>query len=263
VNARRNESRLAPRALRIRNRCLAILAARRALPIPTDAETAELGDEIGLDQAFGVWYRRHTPPTAASAVTTPWRRSNRYARVGVGVGVLAIVVVLLVRGLTATRAGAQPVPVRWLTVDDSVAAGVQTKLRRLAHTKPPTVVSLSAADVAALLFDAPPPYRTQPLDSLEARLDSALWLRGRVHGAFRFELGGRLRLVRRRIVAVRVTRLMVDGIGLPASAMPPYLQSIAPQAGVDSAGELLFGLRSPVAEMRFVVDSVVVVAGRP
>src|SRR5262249_57435165 len=100
------------------------------------------------------------------------------------------------------------VPVRWLAVNDSVATGVRTKLRRLTQTNSPTSMSLSAADVAALLFNPPTPYGMQTLDSLEARLDSALWLRGRVHGAFRFELGGRLRLLRRRVVAVHVTRLM-------------------------------------------------------
>lgn len=261
VNAGRSESRLTPRALRIRNRCLAILAARRALPIPSDAETAELGDGIGLDQAFGNWERRHTPPTSVthvSAQAMAWWRSPRYARVSVGVSVLAIGVVLAFRGL-ATRAGAQPAPVQWLAVNDSVTAGARTKLRRLSVGDS---LALSANDVAAMLFDAAPPRRTKTLDSLEARLDSTLEIRGRVHDAFRLELGGQLYLVRSRLVALRVTRLVVDGSEIPAASVAPYLRSIAPYVRRSVAGEMLFDLRSPISAMRLEGDRLLVVGGR-
>ena len=64
-----NGRRLAPRALRIRNRCLTNLAARHALPLPGERDIAAFDDTVGLEDSWQQWGGHMRPQRA--------RRSRR------------------------------------------------------------------------------------------------------------------------------------------------------------------------------------------
>ena len=77
-------------------------------------------------------------------------------------------------------------------------------------------MSLSAADLATLIFRSPRRRQT-PVDSIEARIDSLLWIRGRLRGGSRFELGGEVEMSRRGARGVRVQHLTLE-VSMPIQA---------------------------------------------
>lgn len=212
--------KLASRAVRVRNRCLAALAARRSLPVPSAEELTALGDGLGLRAAWEQWETSHTPPTrvveigavpTAAKVRARWRspRLMKTAAV-VAAGMLGVVVGGLWRQRVGAQANAAAAEVRWLAVNDSVTQSLNARLIETVLRDPRSPVSLSAADLAALIFRSPR-RRTVAIDSLEARIDSLLWIRGRLRRGPRFELGGDVRVLRRGIAELRVRRLAIDG----------------------------------------------------
>jgi hypothetical protein len=112
----------------------------------------------------------------------------------------------------AARAG-------WVAVNDSTIAALRGKLVGFAGTEVSLRVGLSTADVGALILGGLEPRPRRPLDSLEVRIDTLVWIRGRVRGASRFELGGSVRALRAGHGALEVMRIVVDGLEtLPSSA---------------------------------------------
>src|SRR5512133_2495113 len=152
-------SKLASRAVRVRNRCLAVLAARRSLPLPSEEELAALDDGLGLRAAWERWETRHTPPTGVVEIAAAPKRSRvrarwRSPRVMKTAAVLAAGMLgVVVGGMWRQRVGAQgntaATEVRWLAVNDSVAQSLNARLIEAALRDPRSPVSLSAADLAA------------------------------------------------------------------------------------------------------------------
>ena len=99
----------------------------------------------------------------------------------------------------------------WLPVTDSVVTALNVKLSNVAANETGTRLTLSAADMATLIFRSPR-RRQAPVDSIEARIDSVLWIRGRLRGGSRFELGGDVRMSRRGVAEFRVDHLNIGGV---------------------------------------------------
>jgi hypothetical protein len=99
----------------------------------------------------------------------------------------------------------------WVPVTDSVVTALNVKLSSVAANETGAKLTLSAADMATLVFRSPR-RRQVPVDSIEARIDSVLWIRGRLRGGARFELGGDVRLSRRGVAEFRVDHLSIDGV---------------------------------------------------
>jgi hypothetical protein len=98
----------------------------------------------------------------------------------------------------------------WLPVTDSVTTMLDAKLADGAR--------LSPAELAALIFRSPR-RRAARIEGLEARIDSLLWVRGRLREGSRFEFGGEVRVVRRGLAELRVTHLVVDGVETDSTAV--------------------------------------------
>jgi len=219
ANVSGSRDRLSPRAIRVRNRCLVALATRRSLPIPTDAELTSLGNDVPLRDAWTQWQADHTPPkgvveTAPPAVrraATKWR--PRLAKVTALAAAAVLGFVVGDRWLPG--AGAQSGDIiaerLWVPVTDSVVAALNVKLSYAAANESDTKLPLSAADLATLIFRSPRRRQT-PVDSIEARIDSVLWIRGRLRGGSRFELGGDVRMSRRGLAEFRVEHITIGGV---------------------------------------------------
>jgi len=212
----------ARRAVRVRNRCLEILAARRSLPRPTADELSALDDDTGLGVALERWEKLHTPPVGVAEVPpvkveSPPNRRTRWRSPGVLKSTAVVTAGLL--GVVAgdfwrQRASAQQQTAvaeqRWMPVNDSVVAAINATFVSTATNEARPSVQLSAADIATLIVRSPR-RRSVPIDSAEARIDSLLWIRGRLRRGPRFELGGEVSMLRRGLAELRVTRLVVDG----------------------------------------------------
>jgi hypothetical protein len=96
-------------------------------------------------------------------------------------------------------------------VTDSVVEGLNNNVRRVSDDNRRT--ELSAADVAALIFRSPR-RRTVFVDSIVARADSMISIRGQLAANAKFELCGDLHLIRRGIAELVVRSLSVDGVDL-------------------------------------------------
>ena len=210
--------RLSPRALRVRNRCLAVLAARRSLPIPREQDFASLSDDVTLEEAWSRWKKMHelTAPLPRgfelpARPRSRWRTPLAYKTAGVIVaGVLGFVIgrrVLVPAADAQSSAGLVVQP--WLAVTDSIASAVNQSLYHARDARGP--LDISAADAAALIFRSPRRH-TVYVDSVTARADSMLAIRGHIAGTAVFELRGALRLVRRGTAELQVISLMVDSV---------------------------------------------------
>jgi len=212
---------LAPRARRIRNRCLQSLARLRELPVPGEQDVAQFGDELRLRDIMGKWEVLNTPPSAAPVIKPPpsillrprWR-SPALQRVVlvVLVGVLGFVLGDQVLP-PAQAAVASSLP--WYAVNDSVAAVLNGKFVALNQSELALPVSLTPAEVASLVF-----RRHAHVDSVEARADSVLRVRGLLDDTTRFELEGRVRVQRRGTGELRITRLWLDGLRVSPGVLP-------------------------------------------
>ena len=216
ANARGKLSGFTPRVVRIRNRCLQSIARRQSIPVPTQADLEKIGDQVALGEAMRQWQAAHQPaqPKPRGGFELPKRPPARW-RSPLAIK-LAAVFVAAVMGVIAgrqilPRAGAQSsdgiVEQPWLAVTDSVVEGANSTVRRVNDDY--RRMELTAADIAALIFRSPR-RRTVFVDSISARADSMLAIRGRIASA-RFELKGDLRLVRRGLAELVVQSLRVDG----------------------------------------------------
>ena len=220
ANARGRLSGFTPRVVRMRNRCLQSIARRRSLPIPTSADLEKIGDQIALGDAVTQWEAAHRPLTAKprrgfelpSRPPARWR--SPLAIKSAAVFVAAVMGAIAGRELLP-RAGAQSsdgiLERPWLAVTDSVVDGANYTVRRVNADNRRT--DLTAADVAALIFRSPR-RRTVIVDSITARADSMLAIRGRLAAGATFELHGDLRLIRRGIAELIVQSLTVDGTAI-------------------------------------------------
>jgi hypothetical protein len=208
--------RLSPRALRVRNRCLAVLAARRSLPIPGEQDFASMGD-VTLEDAWSRWEKTHelaAPlPRGFELPARPrsrWRTPFAYKATGLVVaGLLGFVIGKQFLPAADAQSSAGVVAQPWLAVTDSIVNAVNQTLYRARDARGP--LSLSAADAAALIFRSARRH-TVYIDSITARADSMLGIRGHLAGAAVFELRGALRIVRRGTAELQVTSLLVDSV---------------------------------------------------
>jgi hypothetical protein len=212
---------LAPRARRIRNRCIQSLARLRSLPIPGEQDVTQFGDELRLSDIIKRWEGLNTPPSASPAIKSPpstlarprWR-SPALQRVvlTVLVGVLGFVLgdQLLPPAQAATANGPP-----WYATNDSVAAALNAKFIALNQSEVALPISLTPAEVASLAF-----RRRAHVDSVEARVDSVLRVRGVLDDTTRFELEGRVRVQRRGTGELRITRLWLDGLRVSPGVLP-------------------------------------------
>jgi hypothetical protein len=201
-------SRLTPRAVRIRNRCVAVLARRRAIPLPNDAELTTMGNDIGVAELWSRWERMHGGRGAKAP-----RRMSRMAAVAATAAVTLIVLsaTYLTRDLWLPRADAQPAAPVWTPVTDSVTAALDEKLLAVAASDVSMTIPLSPAELASLIL-RPSIYRPGlPLDSIEARADTLIWIRGRLRDESPFIVGGSVEVVRRGVAVFRIVALGLDG----------------------------------------------------
>jgi hypothetical protein len=220
ANARGRITGFTPRVVRLRNRCLQSIARRRSLPVPSQADLEKIGDQVALSEAVKQWMAAHGPeqPKSRGGFDLPPRPPARW-RSPVVIRVAAVFVAA-VMGIIAgrqllPRADAQSrdgsIEQLWLAVTDSVAEEVNTTVRRVNDDNRRT--QLTAADVAALIFRSPR-RRTVVVDSMTARADSMIAIRGQLAAGATFELHGDLRLIRRGIGELVVQSLRVDGTSI-------------------------------------------------
>jgi hypothetical protein len=220
ANAKGRLSGFTPRVVRIRNRCLQSIARRRSLPVPTQADLEKIGDQVALNEAITAWASAHRPPgpKPRGGFELPERPRARWRSPilvrSAAVVIAALMGVLAGRQLlarTAAQSSDGIVERPWLEVTDSITDGVNQTIYRVTEENRRTV--LTAADVAALIFRSPRRH-TVFVDSVSARADSMLSIRGHLSANATFELGGDLHLVRRGIAELVVRTLSVDGVEL-------------------------------------------------
>ena len=254
ANDRSSRGPLTKRAVRVRNRCLTALAARRALPIPTDTEIGAIGDDIRLTEAWAQWQTGHTPATgvveSASAATkrlpSKWRsRTIRISAIAAA-GLLGFVVGDRWLPGAAAQSGDLAAEQVWLPVTDSVAAAVDDKLSRGAMSGGGVSVSFSAADLATMIFRSPRRRQT-PVDSIEARIDSLLWIRGRLRGGTRFELAGEVYIARRGLAEFRVQHLTIGSVNADSGHVARLVAGVRSRAA--DTDRMRFEVPTFVAEM--------------
>ena len=202
----------------MRNRCLQSIARRRSLPVPTQADLEKIGDQVLLSDAVAQWQAAYQPekPKPRGGFELPPRPASRWRSPMIRI---AAVVVAALTGVLAgrqllPRVGAQSsdgiVERPWLAVTDSVVDGMNNTVRRV--TDDNRRMELTAADAAALIFRSPR-RRTVFVDSIAARADSMLAIRGRIANST-FELLADVHLIRRGIAELVVRSLTVEGIAL-------------------------------------------------
>jgi hypothetical protein len=218
ANARGKLSGFTPRVVRLRNRCLQSIARRRSLPVPTQADLERIGDQVVLSDAVAQWEAAHQPakPKPRGGFELPPRPASRWHSPMLRI---AAVIIAALTGVLAgrqflPRVGAQSsdglVERPWLAVTDSVIDGMTNTVRRVTDDTRRT--ELTAADVAALIFRSPR-RRTVFVDSIAARADSMLAIRGHIANAT-FELHADVHLIRRGIAELVVRSLTVEGTAL-------------------------------------------------
>ena len=258
---------LGPRARRVRNRCLAVLAARRRLPVPTAQELDQFGDDVTLLDALSGWERTHTP-VASRSVRLPterppsWWQSARVARAAALVFAAVLGVLAGTRWLPRARAqsSGEVVGPVWSMVSDSTRGAVNERFLMMSNTDVRFSARLSAAEMAGVIFRSRR-FRMRPVDSLSARLDSTLHVRGRITGGPAFELSGDVQLVRRGVGELRIADLLVDGAPVP----PDRVAELLGRAGRRAApsDRLRFDVPGFVASIRLGAGGVEILKREP
>jgi hypothetical protein len=223
---------LTPRAVRVRNGCLAALAKVRSMPAPSSADLESLPNNVGLAGAWQWWSAKHAPaprvvvsdtrePTAPTPV---WWRSRR-----VGWGILTTSVLA---SAWVLRAQVRPLlpratPVEsWTPVADTSLAHINGLLLNLGKVYAPINLSLTPADVAALVFSSSLRRRPAAVSNLEARVDTLISIRGMLADASgsptQFEVRGAVRIARPGLGQFDITDFyLIDGsVGRRAAALP-------------------------------------------
>lgn len=245
-------ARLAPRAVRVRNRCLAVLSARHSLPAPNHDDFTAIDNSLGLNEAWARWEHAHSAAPQADRAPTRtrvrtragWRSPFVKGAALVLTGLLGFVVGERLLPRADAEVSAAPIEPRWEPVTELTVSTLSAKLLGANASDVRPRFNLSPTEVAALIL------RTRgrvplPMTGLEARSDSLLWIHGRLRGGEVVVLGGRLRVVRRGMAELRVTRLVVDG-----RDVDPY-----------SVSRLLTGYESNVVGDRLRFDAPWFIAG--
>ena len=211
-------ARLAPRVVRVRNRCLAALSARHSLPAPNPDDLATIGDSVRLSEAWATWGHAHTGMRQADpAPTRPrvrtragWRSPAVKGAALVLTGLLGFVVGERLLPRADAQASAAPIEPRWDPVTELAVSTLNAKLLGASASDVRPRFSLSPAEVAALILRSRGSVVSR-MTGIEARSDSLLWIRGRLRAGDVFVLGGALHVVRRGVAELRVSRLVVNG----------------------------------------------------
>jgi len=220
------------RALEIRNACLARLAVEAGLPAPTDADVSALDTGLSLEDAWARWQASHAV-TMPVPVAVPGKKRNTVRRgrwIGIGVATAALVTFTAVLAAERYRANVRdaggmvaiPAAERWTRVTATERATLANKLLTMASSEMPVSISLSAGEFAALAFGPSQARQHVRIDSLDARIDSLLWVRGRLRGGSRFEMGARIVITRPGRAEVRAAQLSFDGVDRPAAEFGAY-----------------------------------------
>jgi hypothetical protein len=212
--------RFSPRAIRVRNRCLANLAQARSMPVPSARDLAAIGDDIGLRDAWASWSARQSGGARIVVSETPnvptaaWWRTRRVVWGSLTATVLASAWVVRAHAWPIGASDARPPSEQWTMVGDTSIAHVNTVLLRLGQTSATLSVPLSPADVASLVLRRALWRNPALLTDVEARIDSLLWIRGILLGnpdaPRRFELVGRVRVPRAGMGQMDIVALSAD-----------------------------------------------------
>lgn len=204
------------------------------MPSPSGADLATLPNDVGVADAWAWWVGKQssaprvvvnaTPETSPVVAGPVWWRSRR-----VGWGILAASVFASAWVLSAQvrplATGATPAD-SWTLVADTSLAHVNGVLLNLGRVSAPIDVSLTPADVAALVFGSSLRRRPPAVTELEARVDTLVSIRGRVAEASgvssRFELRGNVRVARPGLGQFDIVEFyLVDGsMGRRAAELP-------------------------------------------
>jgi hypothetical protein len=236
------------------------------LPVPTDAGLETIGDQVALSDAVAQWEAAHRPagPPPRGGFELPARPRARWRS-----PIVLKSAAVLVAGLIGVVAGRQLFPSAdaqssdgvlgrpWLAVTDSVVEGLNNSVRRVSDDNQRT--ELSAADVAALIFRSPR-RRTVFVDSISARADSVISIRGRLAANARFELSGDLRLIRRGVGELAVRSLRVNNVDLEPTKVNRVVGR--GRARTDESNRLRFDVPLSVTSIA-VTDGVIAMARDP
>jgi len=217
ANARGRISGVTPRVVRIRNRCLQSIAKARSLPVPTASDLETIDDGLALADAVKAWEAAHQAPKPKprGGFELPprprarWRSPVFLKSAAIFVAAITGIIAgrqFLPRASAQSRDGSIAVP--WIAVTDSLSERVNSGIYSVTDDNRGTM--LTAADVAALIFRSPR-RRTVFVDSVEARADSLISIRGRLAANASFELRGDLGFVRRGTAELIVRSLVIDG----------------------------------------------------
>jgi hypothetical protein len=192
----------------MRNRCVAVLARRRAIRVPNDADLAMMGNDVGVAELWSRWERMHGGRIG--------KAPRRVSRVATGAAAVAAAIVVLgtaylTRDVWLPRADAEQAAPAWMPLTDSVTANLDSKLLAVASSDVAIAFPLSPAELASLILRPSIHRPAPPLDSVEARVDTLVWIRGRLRDGSLFIAGGTVEIVRRGVAAFRVATLDVDG----------------------------------------------------
>jgi hypothetical protein len=233
---------LTPRAVRARNAWIRQLSRRLRVETPSASELEGLGEALSLREAFARFTNgrsaMHLGPELPRAVGP--RRRVRVLGVS-AVALLLLIVIPTRASVVAGDVGALPagaVRERWTPVSDSLVAAVHEKLLRVGASEIRFPLSLSGAELAALVLRSPASRRIAVLAAVEARADSVLEVRGWLPGGRRVVLRADVRVRRRGAGEARVRSLTVDGTTIPAALLSQGMG----RAGADDAPRLTFEL---------------------
>jgi hypothetical protein len=231
--------RLAPRVVRVRNHCLAVLAARRSLPLPSRDDLAAIGDGVGLSEAWTRWQQIHASSLEAGGVAPrPALRTPPRWRSPLVVKAAALVLTAFLGFVVGERwlpkadaqASAGSIAPPWEPVTESALSTLNTKLLAASASEVRPRLELSSSEMAALILRSRR-RALAPMSGIEARSDSLLWIQGRLGAGSTFEVGGDLRIVRRGLAELRVTHLNVDGRDVDPRSVSRTLARYQPDAG--------------------------------
>jgi hypothetical protein len=260
-----DNGRLTARVVRVRNRCLAVLSARRSLPPPSGGDLAAMGDGVGLSEAWTRWERVHTPAAERPAVgvsppTRPRWRSPRAMKVAA-----ALSAALLGFGVgerwfprTDAQASAAAPEQIWEPVNQSVVGTLNAKFVGASARELSSRLDLTPVEVATLILRSPR-RRWAPMDGIQARSDSLLWIHGRLRGVSTFEVGGDVRVVRRGIAELHVIHLVVDGREIDPTSVSRILTVPTTSAAVTD--RLRFEVPTFIAALNVTNGTIAVIPG--
>jgi hypothetical protein len=206
---------LTPRAVRVRNAWLRHFAGLHQLPGPRTSEFAHLGTTLSLREAAAEWSKRAA--AAQGLALQRARTRSRHALAGALAAALLFLTVMPTRANVVATTGWPPATRAWVSVTDSLVAAVNAKLLRLGQSEARFTMPLSSAELAALVLGARPVMRISVLESIEARADSALQIRGFLPGGGRMVMRGDVRVSRRGTGEFRLWQVSLNGISIPVA----------------------------------------------